>query len=102
MADFDRFARFYDLDYNSFQDDVPFYLGLAEHTGGPLLELGCGTGRLLVPLARAGFEITGVDLSEGMLQVARGKDRWQVQGQVARLQNWGERRLGEFHLYRPI
>ena len=73
MADFDRFARFYDLDYDSFQDDVPFYLGLAEHAGGPLLELGCGTGRLLVPLARAGFEITGVDLSEGMLQVARGK-----------------------------
>ena len=73
MADFDRFARFYDLDYDPFQDDVAFYLGLAEHTGGPLLELGCGTGRLLVPLARAGFEITGVDLSEGMLQVARGK-----------------------------
>ena len=73
MADFDRFARFYDLDYDLFQDDVPFYLGLAEHTGGPLLELGCGTGRLLVPLACAGFEITGVDLSEGMLQVARGK-----------------------------
>ena len=65
MADFDSFARFYDLDYDSFQDDVAFYLGLAEHTGGPLLELGCGTGRLLIPLARAGFEITGVDLSGG-------------------------------------
>ena len=73
MADFDRFARFYDLDYEPFQDDVAFYLGLAEHTGGPLLELGCGTGRLLLPLARAGYEITGVDLSEQMLQVARGK-----------------------------
>lgn len=70
MADFDRFARFYDLDYDAFQDDVPFYLGLAERSGGPVLELGCGTGRLLAPLARAGFEIAGVDLSGGMLQVA--------------------------------
>jgi SAM-dependent methyltransferase len=73
MADFDRFARFYDLDYDVFQDDVPFYLGLAELTGGPVLELGCGTGRLLAPLARAGFEVTGVDASSGMLQVAGGK-----------------------------
>ena len=39
MADFDRFARFYDLDYDSFQDDVPFYLGLAEHTGAPVFTM---------------------------------------------------------------
>ncbi|MFZ2488186.1 MAG: class I SAM-dependent methyltransferase [Anaerolineae bacterium] len=73
MADFDRFARFYDLDYEPFQDDVALYLGFAEHMGGPLLELGCGTGRLLLPLARAGFEITGVDMSPRMLDVARAK-----------------------------
>jgi SAM-dependent methyltransferase len=73
MADFDRFARFYDLDYGAFQDDGPFYLGLAERTGGPLLELACGTGRLLLPLARAGFEITGVDVSGEMLRVADDK-----------------------------
>jgi SAM-dependent methyltransferase len=73
MADFDRFARFYDLDYESFQDDVALYLGYAERTGGPLLELGCGTGRLLLPLARAGFDVTGVDLSPRMLEVAQAK-----------------------------
>jgi SAM-dependent methyltransferase len=73
MADFDRFARFYDLDYEPFQDDVALYQGFAEMTGGPLLELGCGTGRLLVPLARAGFAITGVDMSAKMLDVARQK-----------------------------
>ena len=73
MADFDRFARFYDLDYEPFQEDVAFYLGLAGQTGGPLLELGCGTGRLLLPLARAGYTITGVDLSSRMLEVAQAK-----------------------------
>lgn len=73
MTDFDRFARFYDLDYEPFQDDVAMYLGFADRTGGPLLELGCGTGRLLVPLAQAGFEITGVDMSPKMLEVARQK-----------------------------
>ncbi len=73
MADFDRFARFYDLDYEPFQDDVVLYQGFAEMTGGPLLELGCGTGRLLLPLARAGFAVTGVDMSAKMLEVAREK-----------------------------
>ncbi|MEZ4771387.1 MAG: class I SAM-dependent methyltransferase [Caldilineales bacterium] len=73
MSDFDRFARFYDLDYDSFQEDVAMYLGFAERTGGPLLELGCGTGRLLLPLADAGFDVTGVDMSEQMLAIARAK-----------------------------
>lgn len=73
MADFDRFARFYDLDYEPFQDDVAFYQGMAEHIGGPLLELGCGTGRLLLPLARAGHTITGVDMSARMIEVAQAK-----------------------------
>ncbi len=73
MADFDRFARFYDLDYEPFQDDVALYLGFADRTGGPLLELGCGTGRLLLPLARAGFSVTGVDMSPRMLEVAQAK-----------------------------
>lgn len=73
MSDFDRFARFYDLDYDAFQEDVAMYLGFAERTGGPLLELGCGTGRLLLPLADAGYEVTGVDMSEQMLAIARAK-----------------------------
>jgi SAM-dependent methyltransferase len=51
--------------------DIDFYLELARRAPGPTLELGCGTGRVLLPLARAGIEITGIDLSEPMLKVAR-------------------------------
>lgn len=73
MTNFDCLARFYDLDYRAFQEDVALYLGFAQRTGGPLLELGCGTGRLLLPLAQAGYQITGVDLSAEMLAIARQK-----------------------------
>ena len=86
MADFDRFARFYDLDYEPFQEDAAMYQGFAELNGGPLLELGCGTGRLLVPLAEAGFEITGVDMSEQMLAIAQAKiDEADVAGRATLL-----------------
>jgi len=53
--------------------DLPFWQSLAETTGGPALELACGTGRLLLPLARAGTELVGLDLSPFMLEVARRK-----------------------------
>jgi SAM-dependent methyltransferase len=52
------------------QGDVTFYLGLARAAGGRALELGCGTGRIVLPLARAGIEATGLDLSQSMLDVA--------------------------------
>ncbi|MCB0092473.1 MAG: class I SAM-dependent methyltransferase, partial [Caldilineaceae bacterium] len=60
---FDRFARFYDLDYREYEDDLPMVMELAQEVEGPLLELGCGTGRVLAPLAAAGHRITGLDLS---------------------------------------
>lgn len=53
------------------EGDAEFYLGLAKGAPGPALELGCGTGRLLVPLAREGIEVTGLDLSEAMLSEAK-------------------------------
>ncbi len=53
--------------------DVDFYLSLAQETGGPVLELACGTGRVLWPLAEAGFEIQGLDRSEAMLRRAEQK-----------------------------
>jgi SAM-dependent methyltransferase len=70
--DYDRFAPFYDLEFAEFDDDLPLYFAFAEHSGGPILELGCGTGRLVVPLAEAGYDITGVDLSPAMLALAHG------------------------------
>jgi SAM-dependent methyltransferase len=54
-------------------DDATFFRGLAERTGGPILELGCGTGRLAIPLAEAGFDVVGLDRSGAMLEVARAK-----------------------------
>ena len=69
--DYDRFAPFYDLEFAEFADDLPLYRAFAAHRGGPILELGCGTGRLVVPLAEDGYAVTGVDLSPAMLALAR-------------------------------
>ena len=53
--------------------DVAFYLAEAERTGGPILDVACGTGRVAWPLAAAGFEVEGIDRSEAMLRRARAK-----------------------------
>ncbi len=53
--------------------DIEFYVELARKSGGPVLELGCGTGRVLLPMARAGIDIVGLDLSPYMLDVCRKK-----------------------------
>jgi ubiquinone/menaquinone biosynthesis C-methylase UbiE len=53
--------------------DVAFYERVAGQTGGPVLELACGTGRIALPLAEAGLQVTGVDRSEAMLATARRK-----------------------------
>lgn len=67
---YDACAAYYDGDYDSagYDADVPFYVELARESGGPVLELGCGTGRVLLPVARAGIEVVGVDSSAGMLE----------------------------------
>ena len=64
---YDAIARFYDLSHQTLVEDIPFLLQQAVEAGGPALELGCGSGRLLVPLARAGMAVTGVDNSPEML-----------------------------------
>ena len=66
-------AAIYDTIYAD-RDDARFWQAMAAAAGGgPILELGCGTGRVLLPLARAGFEITGLDLSAQMLERCRAK-----------------------------
>ena len=64
-------AKYYDGAYAAKQDlvDLPFYLDLAEQTVGPILEVACGTGRVLLPIARKGIEIHGVDNSRPMLKI---------------------------------
>src|SRR5262245_36074593 len=66
----------YDAMYGALRDpsgDGAFYLALARETGGPVLELGCGTGRILLPIARSGIECVGLDASKAMLDVLRSK-----------------------------
>jgi SAM-dependent methyltransferase len=71
VSAYDRIARLYDPWSVSVVEDVDFYVEEARKSGGPVLELGVGTGRIAVPIARAGIRIVGVDSSEGMLTVAR-------------------------------
>jgi len=54
-------------------DDIAFFRSLAEQAGGPVLELGCGTGRVAIPLAEAGFDVVGLDRSTAMLARARAR-----------------------------
>ena len=67
------YAPFYDLDFGGSEDDVLMIEQFAARCDSPILELGCGTGRLLVPLARKGYDVTGVDVSEAMLGRAQRK-----------------------------
>jgi SAM-dependent methyltransferase len=66
-------AKYYDGAYAAKQDllDLPFYLDLATQSRGPVLEIACGTGRVLLPIARKGLEICGVDNSLPMLDVLK-------------------------------
>jgi len=82
---FDRFAPFYDDDYRAYDDDLDALTMLAAEFGDPLLELGCGTGRVLTPLAAAGHQITGVDISPALLAIAREKVRRTGAGQHTQL-----------------
>jgi len=69
-------ARNYDALYGVMRDpsgDAAFYRQLAQEAGGPVLELGCGTGRVLLPIAALGIPCVGVDASPAMLAVLRGK-----------------------------
>src|SRR6476620_995809 len=71
MSAYDQIARIYDPWSRTVVEDVAFYVEQALHAGGPVLELGVGTGRIAVPVASAGVPVLGVDTSAGMLAVAR-------------------------------
>ena len=72
--DYVAWAEWYDIFYAAADPgDVSFYHGLAGASGGPLLEIGVGTGRIALPLAQEGMEVVGIDLNEPMLKVAQEK-----------------------------
>lgn len=76
-------SEFYD--YHAKRGDVEFYVDFEKESGGSVLEVGCGTGRLLIPTARAGVHITGLDNSEEMLEICRRKlddESSEVKGRV--------------------
>ncbi len=84
MPDLFPSARLYDLDDGRLRDDIPLYLGFARMTGGPALELGVGTGRIALPLARTGVQVTGLDIAFPML--ARARERAAAEGLTPRIQ----------------
>lgn len=63
----------YDAHHVEIVEDILFYIAQAKKYGEPILELACGTGRITIPLARQGLDVTGLDISEGMLKVAKEK-----------------------------
>ena len=63
-------GRHYDLAYSDYTEDIDFWVEQAKHYGGPVLEIACGTGRITMPLAKEGFDVTGIDLAESMLEQA--------------------------------
>ncbi|MBI1882095.1 MAG: class I SAM-dependent methyltransferase [Chloroflexi bacterium] len=85
----------YDLENNKFEPDGPFYLALAHRFGGPVLEIGCGTGRITLPLARHEIDITGLDIAPQMLARAKHK------AQDVAVQ-WVETDARTFHLGRQF
>lgn len=70
---YDVIARYYEAENQAFTDDLGLYETLAAQYGGPILEIGAGTGRVLFHLAQAGYETVGVDISPEMLAIARRK-----------------------------
>ncbi len=84
-SDAARLAALYDLDNIRGDDaaDVQWFRALARRTGGPVLELGCGTGRVAVPVAKDGHAVVGVDRSAAML--ARAEERARRAGARVRL-----------------
>src|SRR5258706_4006349 len=66
-------ARLYDLDLSEDPGDLELYLALASRTGGPIVELAVGTGRVAVPLAAAGHVVVGIDADPAMLDRARAR-----------------------------
>ena len=75
VALYDPIARIYDPWSRSVTEDVAFYVEHARSSGGPVVELAVGTGRIAVPIAEAGVRVIGVDTSPEMLALARAAAR---------------------------
>jgi SAM-dependent methyltransferase len=72
-SSYDAIAQLYDPWSRSVTEDVDFYVAEARKAGGPIVELGVGTGRIAVPVAKAGVRVIGVDSSQRMLDICRAR-----------------------------
>lgn len=80
-------AEYYDLTQTGVKGDIPFYLELAQQTTGEVLDLACGTGRVSIPLGQAGISVTGLDLSQEMLQRAQLKaEQYKISNNITLIQ----------------
>ncbi len=76
------FAQYYDLYIGSFNEDMNFYTSFC-NKNDEIIEIGCGTGRILKHFLESGFHITGVDISDEMLEIAKKKLRqYELNGQL--------------------
>src|SRR5215813_7050591 len=75
LANLEKYANpdLYDLENDEFEPDGPFYLELGRRFGGPVLEIGCGTGKITIPMAQQSIDITGLDITPQMLERAKLK-----------------------------
>ena len=90
------FPALYHAHHSQYKEDLPIWLALAKQQGGPVLELGCGTGRVLLSLAEAGFTTVGLDHDLGMLNFLRAAQPANLQPAPLLL----AANLVEFHLAR--
>ena len=73
ISPYDAWADIYDSVYSYVNEDIPFYVEEAVRSGGPVIELGSGTGRVAIPIALSGIDVVGLDSSSLMVKKAREK-----------------------------
>lgn len=73
ISPYDAWAEIYDSVFSYVNEDIPFYVDEAVRSGGPIIELGCGTGRVAIPIALSGIDVVGLDSSSLMIKKARQK-----------------------------
>ncbi len=98
---YDPVAEFYDIEHEGFVSDISFYLEEAKKARGPVLELASGTGRITLELAKAGIEMVGLDISKGMLGVAKEKTALLDPG-VQKNLTWVQGDMRDFELGRKF
>jgi SAM-dependent methyltransferase len=90
-------GKHYHKRYRVITEDIPFWIRRAKEYGDPILELASGTGRVTIPLAREGFKITGIDVSDSMME--EGRRRASEAGVDV---EWVKEDIRDFHLARKF